>query len=95
MQSVNLSPLRKNDVWQAYRHLVDQKITNLNEVFQIYRADPETHPAYDREWQIFWKRRKNELIETGLDHRAYNYQPEWVRFLTFESKSCIINLWKI
>ncbi|XP_017471843.1 PREDICTED: uncharacterized protein CG7065 [Rhagoletis zephyria] len=76
----SLSPLRKNDVWQAYRHLVDQKIRDLNEVFQIYRTDPETHPAYDREWQMFWKRRKNELIEAGLDHRAYNYQPEWVRF---------------
>lgn len=73
----SFSPL---DDIQSYRHLVDKKIMDLNEAYQIYRADPERHPSYDREWQMFWKRCKNELIENGLDYRTYNYQPEWVKF---------------
>ncbi|XP_054735536.1 uncharacterized protein CG7065 [Anastrepha obliqua] len=76
----SLSPLRENNIGQAYRHFVDQKVMELNELFQIYRNNPETHPDYDQEWEMFWKRRKNELIVSGLDHRTYNYQPEWVRF---------------
>lgn len=77
----SLSPLRQNDIWQAYRHMVDQGLTNLEERFKQYRKDPETHPSYNEEWQKFWKRRKDELITAGLDHRKYNYQPEWVRFI--------------
>ncbi|XP_067616185.1 uncharacterized protein [Eurosta solidaginis] len=71
---------KSDDKWQAYRQIVDQKVMNLNESFQIYRSDPESHPEYNKEWEQFWKHRKNELIEAGLDHRTYNYQPEWVRF---------------
>ncbi|KAI8118536.1 hypothetical protein FF38_13451 [Lucilia cuprina] len=77
----SLSPLRQNDIWQAYRHMVDQELHNLDERFKQYRIDPETHPSYNDEWQKFWKRRKDELVKAGLDHRKYNYQPEWVRFI--------------
>lgn len=77
----SLSPLRQNDIWQAYRHMVDQELYNLDERFKQYRNDPETHPSYNEEWQKFWKRRKDELVSAGLDHRKYNYQPEWVRFI--------------
>lgn len=53
---------------------------DLNKVFQIYRADPDTHPSYDYEWQMFWRRCKNKLIDAGLDYQTYDYQPEWARF---------------
>uniref|UniRef100_W8BHM3 Uncharacterized protein CG7065 n=1 Tax=Ceratitis capitata TaxID=7213 RepID=W8BHM3_CERCA len=76
------STLNENSVWKTYRHLVDQKVMGLNELFQIYKTDPETHPEYNQEWQMFWKRRKNELIEMGIDHRTFNYQPEWVQFFS-------------
>lgn len=77
----SLSPLRDNDIWQAYRHLVDQELNNLDEKYKQYRKDLEKHPSYNEEWQKFWKRRKDELKSTGLDHRTYNYQPEWVKFI--------------
>ena len=77
----SLSPLRDNDIWQAYRHMVDQELNNLDEKYKQYRKDLEKHPSYNEEWQKFWKRRKDELKSTGLDHRTYNYQPEWVKFI--------------
>ncbi|KAM7363423.1 uncharacterized protein ACRADG_000334 [Cochliomyia hominivorax] len=77
----SLSQQRETDIWKTYRHMVDQELNNLDERFKQYRKDPETHPSYNEEWQKFWKRRKDELISTGIDHRKYNYQPEWVRFI--------------
>ncbi|XP_030246450.1 uncharacterized protein CG7065 [Drosophila navojoa] len=76
----SLSPLRDDDVWQAYRHLVDQNVRDLNTKYDLYISDPEEHPMYREEWQNFWKRRKDELIATGINHRSYNYQNEWIPF---------------
>ncbi|KAL9893757.1 tubulin tyrosine ligase-like 5 isoform 1-T3 [Glossina fuscipes fuscipes] len=77
---LTISPPRRVDIWREYRHLVDKKLSDLNNSFKAYKEDPERHPSYNAEWQKFWKRRKDELIAAGLDHRKYNYQPEWVRF---------------
>lgn len=76
----SLSPLRDGDIWQAYRHLVDQSVRDLNTTFDEYKSDPEQHPLYKEEWQKFWKRRKDELIAAGINHRNYNFQSEWILF---------------
>ncbi|XP_064551449.1 uncharacterized protein CG7065 [Drosophila montana] len=76
----SLSPLRDGDIWQAYRHMVDQSVRKLNTTFELYKSDPEEHPLYKEEWQKFWKRRKDELIAAGINHRSYNYQNEWILF---------------
>ncbi|KAH8236445.1 hypothetical protein KR026_002251 [Drosophila bipectinata] len=76
----SLSPLRDGDIWQAYRHMVDQKVRDLNVSFDAYKADPEQHPNYQQEWQRFWKRRKDELIQAGINHRSYNFQNEWIHY---------------
>lgn len=76
----SLSPLREGDIWQAYRHLVDQSVRELNTTFDLYKSDPEEHPLYKEEWQKFWKRRKDELIAAGINHRNYNFQNEWILF---------------
>ncbi|XP_034664426.1 uncharacterized protein LOC117898858 [Drosophila subobscura] len=79
-RSLSLSPLRDGDIWQAYRHMVDQKVRELNVSFEVYKSDPEQHPLYQEEWQSFWKRRKDELILLGINHRSYNFQNEWIIF---------------
>ncbi|XP_022219430.2 uncharacterized protein LOC111072101 [Drosophila obscura] len=79
-RSLSLSPLRDGDIWQAYRHMVDQKVRELNVSFEVYKSDPEQHPLYQEEWQTFWKRRKDELILSGINHRSYNFQNEWIIF---------------
>lgn len=76
----SISPLRDGDIWQAYRHLVDQSVRDLNTTFDEYKSDPEQHPLYKEEWQKFWKRRKDELIAAGINHRNYNFQSEWILF---------------
>ncbi|KAH8383219.1 hypothetical protein KR009_007435 [Drosophila setifemur] len=76
----SLSPLRNGDIWQAYRHMVDQKVRELNVSFETYKADPEQHPSYQMEWEKFWKRRKDELVQAGINHRNYNFQNEWIHF---------------
>ncbi|XP_020817886.1 uncharacterized protein LOC110191376 [Drosophila serrata] len=76
----SVSPLRDGDIWQAYRHMVDMKVRELNTSFVTYKADPEQHPNYQTEWQMFWKRRKDELILAGINHRSYNFQNEWIYF---------------
>uniref|UniRef100_B3P6R7 GG12285 n=2 Tax=Drosophila erecta TaxID=7220 RepID=B3P6R7_DROER len=76
----SVSPLRDGDLWQAYRHMVDHKVRELNMSFDTYKSDPEQHPNYQAEWQMFWKRRKDELILAGINHRTYNFQNEWIHF---------------
>ncbi|XP_017052615.1 uncharacterized protein LOC108095836 [Drosophila ficusphila] len=76
----SVSPLRDGDLWQAYRHMVDLKVRELNVSFDSYKSDPEQHPSYQTEWQMFWKRRKDELIQAGINHRTYNFQNEWIHF---------------
>ncbi|XP_017020533.1 uncharacterized protein [Drosophila kikkawai] len=76
----SVSPLREGDIWQAYRHMVDMKVRELNNSFATYKSDPEQHPNYQSEWQMFWKRRKDELVLAGINHRSYNYQNEWIHF---------------
>ncbi|XP_055853551.1 uncharacterized protein LOC129917189 [Episyrphus balteatus] len=76
----SVSPLREDDIWQAYRHLVDRSKNELDEMYKEYRKDPEKHPIYDEEWRKFWKHRKDQLTREGLDHRNYDFQPEWVRY---------------
>ncbi|KAH8251705.1 hypothetical protein KR038_004960 [Drosophila bunnanda] len=76
----SVSPLRDGDIWQAYRHMVDMKVRELNTSFVTYKSDPEQHPNYQTEWQMFWKRRKDELILAGVNHRSYNFQNEWIHF---------------
>ncbi|KAH8358666.1 hypothetical protein KR093_001671, partial [Drosophila rubida] len=76
----SVSPLRDGDIWQAYRHLVDHSVREVNSTFDLYKSDPEQHPLYKDEWQKFWKRRKDELIASGINHRTYNYQNEWILF---------------
>jgi len=76
----SVSPLRDGDIWQAYRHMVDLKVRELNVSFDTYKSDPEQHPSYQAEWQMFWKRRKDELILAGINHRTYNFQNEWINF---------------
>ncbi|XP_055906599.1 uncharacterized protein LOC129941863 [Eupeodes corollae] len=76
----SVSPLREGDIWQAYRHLVDRSKNELDQVYKEYRKDPEKHPVYDEEWRKFWKHRKEQLTREGLDHRNYDFQPEWVRY---------------
>ncbi|EDX14355.1 uncharacterized protein LOC6729544 [Drosophila simulans] len=76
----SVSPLRDGDIWQAYRHMVDLRVRELNVSFDTYKSDPEQHPSYQAEWQMFWKRRKDELILAGINHRTYNFQNEWINF---------------
>ncbi|XP_017005265.2 uncharacterized protein [Drosophila takahashii] len=76
----SVSPLRDGDIWQAYRHMVNLKVRELNDSFDTYKADPEQHPNYQTEWQMFWKRRKDELTLAGINHRSYNFQNEWIHF---------------
>ncbi|KAH8295269.1 hypothetical protein KR018_009451, partial [Drosophila ironensis] len=76
----SLSPLRDGDIWQAYRHMVDQKVRDLNVSFAAFKVDPEQHPKYQLEWHKFWKRRKDELNRAGVDHRKYDFQNDWIRF---------------
>jgi len=76
----SVSPLRDGDIWQAYRHMVDLKVRDLNVNFDTYKSDPELHPNYQTEWQMFWKRRKDELTQAGINHRSYNFQNEWIHF---------------
>lgn len=69
------------DIMKMYFETVDKIICDLKEKFDEYRSDPESYPSYNEEWQQFWKRRKNELIAQGIDHRAYNYQAEWIVYI--------------
>ncbi|XP_053969959.1 uncharacterized protein LOC128871859 isoform X1 [Anastrepha ludens] len=52
----------------------------IERMYKEYRKNPESHPLYDEEWNGFWRRRKEQLVSQGIDHRSYNYQPEWVKY---------------
>ncbi|XP_017486703.1 PREDICTED: uncharacterized protein CG7065-like [Rhagoletis zephyria] len=66
----------------------------IERMYREYRKNPESHPLYDEEWNGFWRRRKEQLISQGIDHRSHNYQPEWVKYFKnrleelFEKEIC-------
>ena len=51
-------------------------ISNLLQ--KVYEQQPETHPAYAKEWQNFWEKRYKELQDQGKDPTTYSYKDEWV-----------------
>uniref|UniRef100_W8B1G1 Uncharacterized protein CG7065 n=1 Tax=Ceratitis capitata TaxID=7213 RepID=W8B1G1_CERCA len=71
-KTVNRSP--------HYDDEVTVTISEIERMYREYRKNPESHPLYDEEWNDFWRQRKEQLISQGIDHRSYNYQPEWVKY---------------
>lgn len=51
-----------------------------------YYQKPEDHPAYPREWGMFWERRYQELIDEGKDPDKYDFKREWIPFWKIRSR---------
>ncbi|XP_067616183.1 uncharacterized protein [Eurosta solidaginis] len=70
----------KPNVPSFYRDKIAVASSEIERIYKEYRKNPESHPLYDEEWNLFWRRRKEQLISQGIDHRLYDYQPDWVRY---------------
>lgn len=68
------------NIWDIYRRELANAATQIEHTYEGYRRNPESHPQYEQEWNEFWQRRKLDLERDGVNHRTYNFQPEWVQF---------------
>lgn len=83
------SPIRKHrssitvsnqNIWDIYRREIAIAANEIEIAYENYRKNPESHPLYEEEWNNFWQHRKREIEREGIDHRTYNFQPEWVHY---------------
>lgn len=68
------------NIWDVYRREIAIAANEIELAYENYRKNPEGHPLYEEEWNDFWQRRKKELEREGVNHRDYNFQPEWVHY---------------
>ncbi|XP_037805713.1 uncharacterized protein LOC119599870 isoform X3 [Lucilia sericata] len=68
------------NIWDTYRREIAIAANEIESAYENYRKNPESHPLYEEEWNSFWQHRKKELEREGLNHRTYNFQPEWVHY---------------
>lgn len=74
------SPIEKQNIWDIYRRKIAEAANDIEIDYEGYRKNPESHPLYEEEWNNFWQQRKRELGLKGINHRTYNFQPEWVHY---------------
>lgn len=47
--------------WQRYRKMVGKVLDDLDRIYEDFENEPESHPEYDVEWRLYWRRRSQEL----------------------------------
>lgn len=62
---------------KKYKHDLMEKRRELEKSYQNFCEDPGSHPAYKTEWESFWKRKSQELVQVRIDPNTYNFNPEW------------------
>lgn len=57
--------------YAKYREMVNHAIDKLDDKLKKYEKDPQSHPLYPIEWNIFWNKRSDEL-KAGEIHKFVN-----------------------
>lgn len=52
--------------------LIDGIIDEMEGDLQRFKENPQTHPLYPSEWDMFWEKRSNEL-EAGSFHDYFSF----------------------
>lgn len=70
----------KSNINPAYKLAIDEEIKKLEDKYKDHLRDPESHPFYEKEWQLFWNRKADELAKRGEDPLDYDFHDEWCEF---------------
>lgn len=69
------------DVIKDYRAAVDSATKELDSKLCEYERDPESHPFYRKEWELFWNRKVDEMnLRGGGDPKDCNFHDDWCEF---------------
>ncbi|KAG5666574.1 hypothetical protein PVAND_014592 [Polypedilum vanderplanki] len=81
---INESPGKKRRITEKivedYKNELNFALQELEKKLQSYQRDPESHPFYKKEWELFWNRKVDEVTARGGDVKNYNFQSEWCDF---------------
>lgn len=77
---INRDEHPQSSINPAYKTAIDEEIMKLEEKFKDHLRDPESHPFYEKEWQLFWNRKADELTKRGEDPSDYDFHDEWCEF---------------
>lgn len=69
-----------------YRTQVSQALDDLKKQQVAYEHDPESHPFYEKEWNLYWNRKVQEITDRGDDPKTYNFHDEWCAFFVERMK---------
>lgn len=73
-------PPQTSSINPAYKTAIDEELKKMEEKFKDHLRDPESHPFYEKEWQLFWNRKADELTKRGKDPADYDFHDEWCEF---------------
>ncbi|XP_070507989.1 uncharacterized protein [Chironomus tepperi] len=77
---INREEQPQSSINPAYKSAIDEEIKKLEDKLKDHLRDPESHPFYEKEWQLFWNRKADELTKRGEDPSDYDFHDEWCEF---------------
>ncbi|KAL7014813.1 hypothetical protein ACKWTF_016136 [Chironomus riparius] len=77
---INRDEQPQSSINAGYKSAIDEEIKKLEEKFKDHLRDPESHPFYEKEWQLFWNRKADDLAKRGEDPSDYDFHDEWCEF---------------
>ena len=68
------------NVLEEYKSAVDFAKSTMEDKLREYERDPDSHPKYKVEWELFWNKKIDEMSRRGEDSTTHNFHDEWCAF---------------
>lgn len=68
------------NVLEEFRSAVDYAKSTMEDKLREYERDPDSHPKYKVEWELFWNKKIDEMSRRGEDSTSHNFHDEWCEF---------------
>ncbi|XP_070507984.1 uncharacterized protein CG7065-like [Chironomus tepperi] len=68
------------NVLEEYKSAVDYAKKAMENKLREYVRDPDSHPKYKVEWELFWNKKIDEMSRRGEDSTSHNFHDEWCEF---------------
>ncbi|XP_066992366.2 uncharacterized protein CG7065 [Anabrus simplex] len=79
-QSIVKDSSKESSQWTRFFEEFNKVVEEMHKKSKYYEENPEKHPKYNSEWEMFWKNKCNELIAKNKDPNRYDFKPEWAKF---------------
>ncbi|KAL7014815.1 hypothetical protein ACKWTF_016138 [Chironomus riparius] len=68
------------NVLEEFKSTVDYAKRTMEEKLREYEKDPDSHPKYKVEWELFWNKKIDDMSRRGEDSTTHSFHDEWCSF---------------